>query len=286
MKIKTYREFGSLNSRPIFDAFENGVITAGDKLVDSYEEADVVVIWSVLFAGRMAGNKNVWDQAWHDRKPIIVLEVGSINRDTTWKMGIGGINNDALWCKPYEQNRAEKLGIQIQEFSSTGEFITICTQRPDSQQWQDMPSIEDWVLDQIHYVQKLEMNLPIVVRPHPRDKITNWSFLNNIKDTTNVYFDTPRLVDGTYDSFNHGEIFNRSRIVINHSSGPAVQAAIKGLEVITGDASLAWPIALNNDNQISKDEWIEQLAHTEFTVEELSSGIPWENLKYEMGRTL
>lgn len=279
MKVKTYREFGSLNSAPIFDAFEEGMIAAGDHLVYSYEEADVVVIWSILFSGRMAGNKNVWDQAHHDKKPIIVLEVGALNRDHTWKMGIGGINNDAQWCKPYEENRAAKLGLEIKEPTSTKEFITICTQRPDSQQWVGMPSVKDWVLEQIEYVVNLEMNLPVVVRPHPRDKFTDFSFLNNINTSVNIYYDSPKILEGTYDSFNHKEIFERSAFVVNHSSGPGVQAVLSGLDTITGVSSLAWPVALNNPEYKDKEEWLEELAHTEFTTNELATGEPWTNLK-------
>ena len=279
MKICVYDEFGSLNSKPVFEAFKQGVLASGDTLVSSYEEADAVVIWSILFAGRMRQNKHIWDRASVDEKPVIVLEVGALQRDTTWKMGIGGINADAKWCEPYDPDRPRKLGLRINPAPTTGEFITICTQRPDSQQWVGMPSIENWVKEQINYVQKLEMNLPIVVRPHPRDKQTDWSFLNNIKETVNVYFDTPQLMDGTYDTFNHREIFDRSRIVVNHSSGPSVQAALQGIDVITSPSSLAWDVALNNENNVSAEEWIQKLAHTEFTIGEIKTGIPWQNLK-------
>lgn len=279
MKIKTYKEFGSLNSKPIFDAFEKGVVAAGDHLVHTYEEADAVVIWSILFSGRMAQNKSIWNQAHLDGKPIIVLEVGALNRGVTWKMGIGGINNDAVWCEPFEDERAEKLGLKIETPSTTREFITICTQRPDSQQWEGMPSIKDWVIAQIKFVQKLEMNLPIVVRPHPRDKLTDWSFLNEIQTTVNVYYDKPKIVEGTYDSFNHEEIFQRSAIVVNHSSGPSVQAVLGGLDTIANVSSLAWPVALNNPDCITKEEWLERLAHTEFTTNEIATGKPWEELK-------
>ena len=278
MKIRTYREFGSLNSKLIFDAFQYGAKLSGDTIVDSYEEADAVVIWSILFSGRMAGNKQVWEQATRDKKPIIVLEVGALDRGNTWKMGIGGINNDAQWCEPYE-DRTSKLNLKIEPLQTSAEFITICTQRPDSQQWVGMPTIEEWVKEQIEYVDKLEMNLPIVVRPHPRDSITNWSFLEKIRQNRNVYFDTPKLVDGTYDSFNHREIFDRSRIVINSSSGPAIQAALQGIDVITSPSSLAWDVALNNSESIEKEEWLNKLSHTEFTEYEIKGGMPWHHLR-------
>jgi len=91
MKISLWRQYGALNSKPVFDAFEHSAVSAGHTVVYNDPSADVNVIWSVLFNGRMAGNKNIWDQS----KPTIVLEVGGIQRGVTWKVALNGINRDA-----------------------------------------------------------------------------------------------------------------------------------------------------------------------------------------------
>ena len=64
-------------------------------VVDNTYDCDVGVIWSVLWNGRMAPNKKVWDDFHAHNKKIIVLEVGGLIRGTTWKVGVGGINREA-----------------------------------------------------------------------------------------------------------------------------------------------------------------------------------------------
>lgn len=280
MKIKLYGEYGALNSKPVFESFAKGVIANGDTLVDSYDDADCVVIWSILFSGRMSQNAQVWERAHKDNKPVIVLEIGALKRGETWKVGINGINRDATWVKPYQEKRLETLGVEVKPWSKEGEFITIATQRSDSHQWPKGLTMKEWVEEQIQYCYALEFNRPIVIRPHPRDSITDWSFLNFYnKSRTNVYFDPPKLVEGSYDSFNHNEIFERSWLVINHSSGPGVQAILSGVNALVSKHSLAWDMGFDKNYQPDRTEWLNYLAHTEFTTNEIASGEPWKHLR-------
>ena len=278
MRVKCYDEFGAGNSIPVFDAFMAGVRASGGDIVRDYSAADCVVIWSILFSGRMAPAKQVWEQALQDDKPVIVLEIGALKRGETWKVGIDGINRDATWVKPYQENRAEKLGIKLKPWKDDGEFITICTQRSDSTQWPTDITVEQWVRQQIDYCFEMEFNRPIVIRPHPRDKITDWGFLVEYKEKS-IFFDQPQLITGSYDSFNHNETFDRSWMVINHSSGPGVQAALDGINVLCSPSSLAWDVAFDKGHQLDRTEWLDMLVHTEWTIDEIREGHPWNHLK-------
>ena len=89
---------------------QHSLIHNGHAVVYNDPSADINVIWSVLFNGRMAGNKAVWDQ----QKPTIVLEVGGIKRGTTWKVGLNGINRDAYFGPSGNDNtRASELGLKL-----------------------------------------------------------------------------------------------------------------------------------------------------------------------------
>ena len=55
-------------------------------------DADAALIWSVLWFGQMGKNKEVWDRYRAQGKPVIVIEVGGLIRNETWKLGINGIN--------------------------------------------------------------------------------------------------------------------------------------------------------------------------------------------------
>ena len=80
MKFKLWRDYGAQNANPIFDAFEHSCVSDGHNIINSnnINDADCHVIWSVLFNGRMARNKDVWTRCNELNKPVIVLEVGGI----------------------------------------------------------------------------------------------------------------------------------------------------------------------------------------------------------------
>jgi hypothetical protein len=73
MRFRLYREHGALNSVPVFNAFEQGVKSLGHEIVSSNE--DVAVIWSVLWYGRMAANREIYEKCIRENKPIIIIDV-------------------------------------------------------------------------------------------------------------------------------------------------------------------------------------------------------------------
>src|SRR6056300_1725197 len=113
MKFSLWRRYGALNSGPVFDAFATGARSLGWHCVDNDDTADVDVIWSVLWNGRMAQNKAIWDRARSQSKPVVVLEVGGIKRGTTWKVGINGINRLAYFGDTgNSSSRVSLLGLE------------------------------------------------------------------------------------------------------------------------------------------------------------------------------
>jgi len=72
MKFSLWRQYGALNSQPVWDAFEHSVIQAGHEVVHNHPNSDVDVIWSVLWHGRMTRNREIWKRAQKNNKPIIV----------------------------------------------------------------------------------------------------------------------------------------------------------------------------------------------------------------------
>ena len=94
-----YTDYGALNSKPVFEAFAKSITDAGHtvtynepyRVIDHYSNYDVAVIWSVLWNGRMTHNKQIWEQNRKLNRPVIVLEVGGINRGVTWKVGLNAL---------------------------------------------------------------------------------------------------------------------------------------------------------------------------------------------------
>ena len=273
MKFSLWTEYGALNSKPVFAAFATSLTNAGHTVVYNDNAADVNVIWSVLWNGRMFQNKAVWQQ----KKPTIVLEVGGIQRGTTWKVGLNGINRDAYFG-PNNNNsdRYRLLGLSLKPWKDAGKFILICGQHDKSLQWQDMPRMSTWIMNTIDEIQKYT-DLPIVFRPHPRCPLQDIE-----RQYQNVYRDSPVKITGSYDDFNLS--FKDCHAVISWSSNPGPLAVINGVPVFTGPSSLAYNVA-NTDlakieypDKPNRKQWLNDYAHTEFTIDEITQGIPLKNL--------
>ena len=90
-----------------------------------------------------------------------------------------------------------------------------------------------------------------------------------------VSHEIPKLLPGTYDSF---DIQYDYHAVINHNSGPGIQAAVQGTPVVVHDSSLAYPVSISNaqiENPPQRDltQWLLEICHTEWLLEELAQGV-------------
>ena len=130
-----------------------------------------------------------------------------------------------------------------------------------------MPTMDMWIKDTVYKIRQYT-DRKIVVRPHPRSPIRG-----NLPD---VALDIPKMISGTYDDFN---INYNYHCVVNHNSGPAIQAAIHGVPIICDSTSLAADLSekienIENPFLSNRDEWFLKLCHTEWTVDEIAHGIP------------
>jgi hypothetical protein len=276
VKFGLFTHNGALNSKPVFEAFANGVAHLGHEVVYNDINADVAVIWSVLWHGRMSANKNVWDTFIKQNKKVIVLEVGALFRGTTWKVGINGINRDATFPKGNNNSdRATQFGLELKPWNTDGSKIVICTQHDKSEQWTNMPTINQWVSNMVNDI-RAYTDKEIIIRPHPRCKI-------NIPGVT---VQAPKQIPGTYDDFDLE--FDDVYAVVNWSSNPATQAVMAGIPVYTGPSSLAWDVSIKDLQNINdpklhdRTQWLNNLAYTEWSVPEISQGIPIKHLTSEL----
>tara|TARA_B000000609_G_C24127788_1_gene323491 strand:- start:358 stop:1101 length:744 start_codon:yes stop_codon:yes gene_type:complete len=238
-------------------------------------DGDVHVIWSVLWYGRMAPNKVIWDEAQRQGKPVIVLEVGGIKRGTTWKVGINGINREAYFGpKGNDDTRVKKLGLKLKPWkynNEQGEIIIAC-QHNKSHQWRYQKPVQTWLYESIDLIRQYT-NRKIIVRPHPRDPIQGVQH-----EFKNVTLQVPSHIPNTYDDFDFDT--SNAYAVVNWSSNPATQAVMQGVPVYVGPDSLAFDVGCPNLASINapvmpdRTQWLNDIAYTEWTIEEISEGIP------------
>jgi hypothetical protein len=278
MKFSLWTQNGALNSKPVFDAFRQGAISLGHTCTDNDLDSDVDVIWSVLWSGRMKENWTIWKRAQDRSKPVIVLEVGGIQRGTTWKVGLNGINRDAFFSESGNDNRrANQLGLTLSDWKRNEQGpIIICCQHDKSLQWANMPPLSTWITNTIGTIRQ-NTDRPIVVRPHPRCSLPQFEI-----NYDNVLRQQPLKINGTYDNFDFK--YSHAWAVVNWSSNPAVEAVRNGIPVFVGPSSLAWPVGnhsldtIENPLMPDRTQWLNDLAHTEWTIQEISQGLPLAQL--------
>ena len=281
MKVSVYTKFGPNNSKKVFEAFIESLEKAGDEIqLNCNGNSDVSVIWSVLWQGRMVGNRKIWEESQQKNKPVVVLEVGGIKRNETFKVGINGINREADFAnQSVDSERWKKFNIELKPWAQTGEEIIICGQHHNSHQWRNNPKMPNWFEQQIIEIRK-HTDKPIVVRPHPRNRLG--------VDTTkfkNVRVVHPVKDQNTYDDTDFNQKLKNAWAVVNHSSNPAMQSVFNGIPVFVSEASLSYDVGnsslanINKPKMPDRQTWANRLAYTEWTTEEIKQGLPWARIK-------
>jgi len=264
------------NAPPVIDAFLRGCRALGHTPVENSTTADAAVIWSQVWAGKMRKNQQVWQEYRRSGRDVFVLEVGSLHRGLTWKLGRNGIYSwQHFNAHNQSAERAKSLKLKAQPWTQTGNFVLICTQRADSEQWSGQPELEQWVTNTVKQIQA-STNRPIVLRPHPRFRITrNWS---------GVTLYQPQRVPQTYDSYDFDASLAGAHAVVNWNSGPSIQAVMQGVPVFVSPDCLAAPVGNHDFKNIEKplqpdrQQWLNDIAYTEWSASEIAQGWPLQRL--------
>jgi hypothetical protein len=220
----------------------------------------------------MAANQAVWSHYRSQNKPVIVIDIGALYRGETWKIAINSITADGHYghTENLDWSRPRKLGISLALNFTRNPRIVVAAQHARSQQVVGLSSMEGWVVQQVEQLRTVT-DRPIVVRPHPRSPL-NWAGLVNLPQ--DIVIETPVKVANTYDSYN---LAFDCHAIVNHNSGPGIQAALAGTRPIVNNSSLAYPVSITiNDIEqpytVDRDQWLVEICHTEYTQEEIAQG--------------
>lgn len=281
MRVEIWPAHGPLNSKDIFTKFITSLQNAGEDVhINKETNGDVAVIWSVLWRGRMASYKKIWDRYRSAGKPVVVIEVGGLRRNESFKIGINGINRDADFAnQSFDDKRWPLFNHTLRPWNPTGDMIVICGQHDSSEQWKGLPRMSQWIEQQIHEIRKYTTR-PILVRPHPRNQIQFKE--SNFK---NVKVRLPKRDYKTYDDTDFKATLERTWAVVNHSSNPAMEAVMRGVPVFVSESSLCHDVGniklsdINTPAMPNRLTWANKLAYTEWFPDEIEKGVPWARIK-------
>jgi hypothetical protein len=138
--------------------------------------------------------------------------------------------------------------------------------------------MSQWVISTIEGIQK-HSDRPIVFRPHPRCPLPNIEH-----EFKNVTRQRPMKLNGTYDDYDMQ--FNRVHATVSYSSNPGIRSILNGVPAFVGTSSLVYDVGndiyfmhnIEKPLMPDRQQWLNDYAHTEWTVEEIAEGIPIKRL--------
>lgn len=275
MKLAYFPNQISRNGNEILKAVldsaqDHGMTISADDL-----NADMVVIWSVLWHGRMSLNKSVYQHYRSLDRPVIVIDIGTLCRGHTWKIALNHINAQGYYGhqENLDVDRPKKLGLDLRHTKFVDPSIVLAAQHINSLQVQDV-NLVGWLDDQIKQIRQVS-DRPLILRPHPRCRMDLQRFQRQ-----GVKIQQPQPLPNTYDSFDFDLNYHA---VVNYNSGPGIQAAIAGTRPIVHSSSLAAPVSLSTSEierkyTLDREKWLIEICHTEYTIEEIKRGLWLERL--------
>lgn len=248
----------------ISSANQFGIETMADEF-----DADVAVIWSVLWQGRMASNKAIYQHYRSLGKPVIVIDIGALHRGITWKIALNNINIHGYYGhqENLDPDRPKKLDIKLGTTNNVNPSIILAAQHTNSLQVQDV-NLTGWLDSKISEIKNVS-DRPLILRPHPRCRMDLQRFQRR-----GVQIQQPNLIIDTYDSFDFDLNYHA---VINYNSGPGIQSAIAGTRPIVDSSSLAAPVSISTNDvekpySVDREQWLIEICHSEYTLEEIKQG--------------
>ena len=250
----------------VLDIFQAAGITVKENSFD----CDAAVIWSVLWNGRMKPNQAVYTHYRSTNRPVVIIEIGALYRNTTWKISVNHITNQGYYGHTLnlDWDRPRKLKISLATSLRPKPNIMLALQHQRSLQVADIADMVQWTHNQITMLRQ-HTDRPIVIRPHPRSSVSLGAL------PSGVTIETPKRIPNTYDSF---DMHFDCHAVVNHNSGPGIQAAIAGIRPVVDGSSLAQPVSvtmadIEKPYDLDRYLWLVQICHTEYTLEEIKSGL-------------
>jgi len=240
----------------------------GIRLEPNSRDADAAVIWSVLWRGRMRANREIYQHYRALDRPVVIVDVGALRRGITWKISVNHVTAQGHYGhqQDLDWDRPSRLGVALTVTQQRPEVL-FALQNDHSLQVQDVGSMGPWLRRMISAVGQ-HTDRPLLVRPHPRCRLD----LSWVKHRAQIM--DPKPLANTYDSF---DLDCGYHAVINHNSGPGIQAALTGTRPVVSQSSLAFPVSVNiadveRPYDLDRHQWLVEICHTEHTIEEIAQG--------------
>jgi hypothetical protein len=185
-------------------------------------------------------------------------------------MGINGTGDQSYSKQDLDPTRPQQLNLKVNPWRDTGDDVVIAVQRYDSEQWVGQPATETWLKQTVSTLRQ-HTDRSIIIRSHPRQEVVV---------LPGCLVDRPMHIPNTYDDYDFDKTLRHAWAVVNWNSGPGSQAIMSGVPAFVGPDSIASPVAnldlpqIENPNRPNRAQWLIEISHSEWTVDEIAAGLP------------
>lgn len=224
--------------------------------------------------------KNVVIWGWrasqfHTNRNICVLERGYVaDRFKYTSIGFNGLNGFATFynipLNVNELNRYEKIGEELHEWNPDGKYILICGQTPGDMSLRGK-DLMPWYSEMVKKIREKFPHEEIRFRQHPN--LTKRGIKQEVEGTI-------------FDEQSYEESFLNAKIVCVYNSNSAVDALKFGKPIFVEDkGSLLYTVSVRDFKDINliepnRKQIFENLSWTQYSLEEIETGIPFEQCKW------
>ena len=276
MRISVFPDYISQAGKHVWQDFIESAKRDGIEIVENQLSADAALIWSVLWHGRMRENKHIYTFYRSQNKPVIIIEVGALKRNITWKICVNETTlQGSYWPREtWDPDRKIKM---LEGFNAVprGDKILICGQNPNSHNWPKSFKVEEWILDCVNKI-RAATDRTIHIRPHPRYGVA-------LPKDLGIHIQKAKYT--VRDDTDFSQVISDYWSVVNYNSYPGIQARLHRANAVVDASSLASPVSHLDISQIEKpldppnDEWLDMMSHTEFYEHEIRDGTAWNIIK-------
>lgn len=269
----------------VLNVFAKGVLNQGwdvirihdgDEFERGADKCQVFVSYGEWNSGNNLLRGLVHNYCQETKKPKVILDIGFLKNDRWVKNSIEGYTSVSLGCtKGYGKylaensppDRFEKLKLEIKPWKKDGKHILILGQMAGGVSTRHF-SIVGWYAIVYNELRK-QTSLPIVLRPHPNQKILP---------------DIPGLIIAEPNQ-NIKHDLNDALCVVTKTSNSGVEALLHGIPIICDDdLCMSYSMSshtLNLQNLVYPDrqQFFNNLAYCQWNIEEIREGLPWKHFK-------
>ncbi len=250
----------------------NGII----KNYDQYEMCEIAILFGVFkkYVPTSFERGRIISNQIKNKKKIIIIDQGFIRKDLNETnyysvgfdsiIGWGNYKNNKM-----DETRFQKLGIKIKDWrqEDKNQHILLCGQVPWDASCQYI-NINQWLVDTALQCKQYS-NRKIIYRPHPKALEHN-----------------PKNIPGCVTSHKPiEEDLKNAYCTIVYNSNSSVDSLIQGVPVIClGQGCVASSVSslnlerINHLEQKDRRQWLNNLAYTQWNIDEMRFGHPWKHL--------